>query len=216
MKIKARLLMPGLAALTLLAIVGTGIVLGQLRGGAPWVTLLGSISQMATVAEAEADAITPETEAVIVADSGLLEDGADQSQQPYAQPVSVGGSVLTETKERAAVQSPGASTVGSGPSVSEDSPDSESSPVLEDSVGPSLPEPRPTDGDADLGAPADDSNQGSGGPSGGAESYELPPSATRLGADDPAPEKAAVLLPAASREAEPETESAPDEVEEDD
>jgi hypothetical protein len=78
MRIKASLLMPVLAALTIVAIVGTGIALDQLRNGAPWVTLLSSVPGLGAGAG---------TGASVEANAGSPRAGSGQLPQPTAQPV---------------------------------------------------------------------------------------------------------------------------------
>jgi hypothetical protein len=129
MKIKASLLMPVLAALTIMAIVSTGIALGQLHNGAPWVTLLSSLPR--AEAAVAADLVT-------VADSGLREADLGQSQRPIAQPASSIQPVQTGVRPAASGRRPEATANTSSPRVSNDSP-----------------EPGVKAGDSDLGTRAD-------------------------------------------------------------
>jgi hypothetical protein len=129
MKIKASLLMPVLAALTIMAIVSTGIALGQLHNGAPWVTLLSSMPR--AQAAVAADLVT-------VADSGLRGADLGQLQQPIARPASSIQPVQTGLSLAAPVRQPEAKANTPSPSVSDDSP-----------------EPGVKAGDSDLGTAAD-------------------------------------------------------------
>jgi hypothetical protein len=113
MKIKASLLMPVLAALTIMAIVSTGIALGQLHNGAPWVTLLSSMPR--AEAAVAADLVT-------VADSGLRGADFGQLQQPIAQPASSIQPVQTGVGPAAPGRRPEAAANTPSPRVSNDSP----------------------------------------------------------------------------------------------
>jgi hypothetical protein len=129
MRIKASLFMPVLAALTIIAIVSTGIALGQLHNGAPWVTLLSSMPR--AEAAVAADLVT-------VADSGLRGADLGQLQQPIAQPASSIQAVQAGATPAAPVRrSDGAGTTPS-PRASDDPP-----------------EPGVNAGDSDPGRPAD-------------------------------------------------------------
>ncbi len=104
MRIKASVLTPILAMLTVVALVGTGIVLGQVHRGDASVTLLDSTlnsvvaaaTDPATVVETETtEAETTETETTVTSE-GLLQPLIDQSaalgQAAPAGPVLVTGS----------------------------------------------------------------------------------------------------------------------------
>lgn len=197
MKIKARLLMPSLAALTVLAIMGTGIVLGQLRGGVPWVTLLGSAAEFAAAAEADA---------IVVADSGLFEDGASQLERPNVEPASSIQPVLAEPNQGPAGRGPGDSGAISDPSVPGGSPEPGSSQ-------PSSPEPNVTDGEPVPGVPADGSIHETDDPREGTGADGLQPAATPPPLYYPALGEPAVQLAAVVSKEEPG--SAEDEVKED-
>ncbi len=80
MKIKTRLLMPGLAALTVVAIFGTGLLLDHLRDGAPIVALL------------RAQPVLAGTDAT----AGVTEPGTDATAtEPQPMPIQVASPVTT-------------------------------------------------------------------------------------------------------------------------
>jgi hypothetical protein len=84
MKIRASVLTPILAMLTVVALIATGIALGQSRSGDASATLLDSTPSLAAAAE-------PDTAAV--ADAGLPNTGGASLEEPVAQSVEVVQSV---------------------------------------------------------------------------------------------------------------------------
>jgi len=115
MKIKASLVMPALAAVTVVAIVATGIALGQLRSGAPWVTLLSSMPRLEAAARADA---------LAVADSDALAAEGGQLQPPILQLIRSSQLVRAGLNRAAVAPRQEASTVAPDSGVSMDSRDS--------------------------------------------------------------------------------------------
>ena len=76
MKIRASVLTPVLAMLTVAALIGTGIVLGQAHRGDADATLLDATPNFTTAAG---------TDATVVADTEPAADGGDPTEQPTEQ-----------------------------------------------------------------------------------------------------------------------------------
>jgi len=142
MRIRASVLTPILAMLTVVAIVGMGIALGQSRGGDASATLLGSTPSFAAAAE---------TDATIVADAGLPQTGGGSLEQPVAETPPVVQPVEPEPVAPASVvvavrQRPAAPPATSPPTThpvpptdSAETEDGEDEPALDEVDHPSEP-----------------------------------------------------------------------------
>jgi hypothetical protein len=160
MRTRTGLLMPSVALLTIVAILVTGFVLGQLRGGAPGVAILSAVQQFAT--SAESSETTAPADGFIVADSGLPDAGAGQWQQPGAQPAAADEPAQAGAKQGSAAQHVTAPAAVSDAGVSDDPADADDLHIEEEELAPSSPRPDAVDGDIDLAAPSGGSTASAG------------------------------------------------------
>ena len=137
MQFKEGLLAPSIAVLTVVAIMATGFVLGEVRGGVPTVGLLGSAQQLASAAEPVG---TPaQMDEVAVADRAPEGYGAGTWQQSSSHAPQAGGQA--DGAIRAADDPAGAgSSDDSGQSRSDTSTDTgESEDAAENDSTPETP-----------------------------------------------------------------------------
>jgi len=158
MKIRASLFTPVLAALTIMAIVGTGIALGRSHDEAPWVRLLGYVPG---ILRAE------EKETFILTGYDAVAAGGDYLRQAMVQPISstesdTGSDLAMVDLASApssdlvvATTSDGASTVQEDASTSVGAIDRDPGPRTPDSGSTSTPE-APSPSDDPVPHPADD------------------------------------------------------------
>jgi hypothetical protein len=139
MKTRAGLLAPSVAVLTIVAILATGFVLGQLRGGAPGVAILDSVQQFA--AGVEPNEAIAQADSLIVADSGLPDAGAVQRQQPTAQPAAPEEPAQAGAKQGSAVQQVITPAADSDPGVSEAPADADDLQIEGQEPLPVTPQP---------------------------------------------------------------------------
>jgi hypothetical protein len=150
MKTRTGLLMPSVALLTIVAILVTGFVLGQLRGGAPGVAILGAVQQFA--AGAEASDTTAPADGFLVADSDFPDAGTGRWQQPGAQPAAADEPAQAGAKQGSAAQYVTAPAAVSDPGVSDDPADADDLHIEQEERAPSSAQPDAVDGDTDPAA----------------------------------------------------------------
>jgi|WetSurMetagenome_2_1015567.scaffolds.fasta_scaffold70240_3 hypothetical protein len=194
MKTRAGLLMPGIAMLTIVAILATGFVLGQLRGGAPGVTLLGALQQFAAGAE-PSDAVV-QADGFIVADAGLSYTGGGQWQQPSGHPASSNQPAQVAAEVGPAAQQANAPVAGPESGVLEHTADSDDVQVDGEEPVPTSPQSDPAGGDADLAAPSGGSTESAEAVAATTSRDEMTTPATLPSVDSAARDGQAVLVAA--------------------
>lgn len=145
MRIRASVLTPILAMLTVVALVVTGIVLGQARGGDASATLLDSTPSSVAAA-------VPDTAAV--ADAGLPDTGGASLEQPIDQSVQVVQSAAAGPVLVAAGQRPPTTKPTTKPPTTPPTTDAPAPPVIaagDDGSGSDVP-----DGSPEYEAPSSD------------------------------------------------------------
>ncbi len=135
MKVKASQITPVIAVLTIVAIVATGIALGQVRNGAPWATLLGPARSFEESPDAKPSS---EAKRVAVALSDASRASGGRTQLEIAQPNSSIQPAQAGARSTVVVQRP-----STAPTVSDPGAHGDSSPRGTAEPGTSSGDPSP-------------------------------------------------------------------------